>query len=448
MGKTVQWLRQRGGLSAIYFIFLLVALAGFVSMAVDIGRIRLARTQIQLATDAAARAGADSLPISQQATIDNTVTSADANDVIDMDQSKNNVIGARTNPGLPLEPSEDIEVGIWNPTLRTFTVLTDTAKTPSDERRKANAVHVTGRRIKARDNPIPLIFATVVGVFSSDIEREAIAYVTGGADKFGLVELDSVKALGNAAAIDSVSLPSNTRRGNGWVGSNGNIDLGNGDVYGDARPGAGKAILQGPNSYVSGWQATLSDPLKYPVDAYSAPGANNNAAITPTSAVSGTKFAPTGSIDVTIPANGKYVFSSWTANNGTTTITAPADIYINGDFKMAGTGTLKIVAAGTNKVRFFVNGNFTQSGGNIVNASKIPGNLYISVTKPGTSVSLKGTVPTYAHIYAPLSAASENGTGDFYGWMIGKTLSYIGGAKLHYDESRNDNKPHRVTLVR
>src|SRR5439155_19473341 len=133
MGKTVQWLRQRDGLSAIYFIFLLVALAGFVSMAVDIGRIRLARTQIQLATDAAARAGADSLPISQQATIDNTVTSADANDVIDMDQSKNNVIGARTNPGLPLEPSEDIEVGIWNPTLRTFTVLTDTAKTPSDE---------------------------------------------------------------------------------------------------------------------------------------------------------------------------------------------------------------------------------------------------------------------------------------------------------------------------
>src|SRR5207253_368340 len=164
---------------------------------------------------------------------------------------------------LPLEPSEDIEVGIWNPTLRTFTVLTDTAKTPSDERRKANAVHVTGRRIKARDNPIPLIFATVVGVFSSDIEREAIAYVTGGAD--------------------------------------------------------------------------------------------NKAAITPTSAVSGTKFAPTGSIDVTMPANGKYVFSSWTANNGTTTITAPADIYINGDFKMAGTGTLKIVAAGTNKVRFFVN---------------------------------------------------------------------------------------------
>ena len=423
MGKTVQWLRQRGGLSAIYFIFLLVALAGFVSMAVDIGRIRLARTQIQLATDAAARAGADSLPISQQATIDNTVTSADANDVIDMDQSHNNVIGARTNPGLPLEPSEDIEVGIWNPTLRTFTVLTDTAKTPSDERRKANAVHVTGRRIKARDNPIP-------------------------ADKFGFVGLDSVKALGNGAAIDSVSLPSNTRRGNGWVGSNGNIDLGNGDVYGDARPGAGKAILQGPNSYVSGWQATLSDPLKYPVDAYSAPGANNNAAITPTSAVSGTKFAPTGSTDVTIPANGKYVFSSWTANNGTTTITAPADIYINGDFKMAGTGTLKIVAAGTNKVRFFVNGNFTQSGGNIVNASKVPGNLYISVTKPGTSVSLKGTVPTYAHIYAPLSAASENGTGDFYGWMIGKTLSYIGGAKLHYDESRNDNKPHRVTLVR
>src|SRR5437868_12232557 len=81
-GLGSQVSRQRRGLSAIYFVFLLIALAAFVSMAVDIGRVRLATNQIQLATDAAARAAADSLPISTQTTIDNAVDTADANDVV------------------------------------------------------------------------------------------------------------------------------------------------------------------------------------------------------------------------------------------------------------------------------------------------------------------------------------------------------------------------------
>src|SRR5437763_334556 len=91
---------QRRGLSAIYVVLILVAMIGFVSLAVDVGRIRLARTEIQLATDAAARAGADSLPISSQAVFDNAVAAADQNGVIDDDTSKATPGGARTNPGL------------------------------------------------------------------------------------------------------------------------------------------------------------------------------------------------------------------------------------------------------------------------------------------------------------------------------------------------------------
>src|SRR5206468_3980081 len=130
-------------------------------------------------------------------------------------------------------PNEDLEFGIWNPTNRTFTVLTDDGKTVNDERRKANAVHVTGRRITERNNPVPLIFAPVLGVFSSDIERQAIAYITGGPDKFGFIGLNWVRGTGNTTYIDSVLPPSTAHRTNGWVASNGDIDLGNSDIYGD-----------------------------------------------------------------------------------------------------------------------------------------------------------------------------------------------------------------------
>src|SRR2546429_2378141 len=101
----------RRGLSAIYCVVILVAMAAFVSMAVDIGRIRLARTELQVATDAAARSGADALPISTEATINNALTAADGNGVIDEDHSQNTPAGARINPGVTLVPDDDVEFG-------------------------------------------------------------------------------------------------------------------------------------------------------------------------------------------------------------------------------------------------------------------------------------------------------------------------------------------------
>jgi hypothetical protein len=444
--KPARLSRATRGLSAIYTVFVLVAMVAFVSLAVDIGRIRLARTELQVATDAAARAGADSLPISHQATIDNACDAAEENGVIDAQRSGNNHLGERTNPGVALIPSDDLEVGIWDPKTRTFTVLDDTGGTVIDERRKANAVHATGRRITERNTPVPLIFGPVIGVFSSDIERQAIAYITGGPDKFGFVGLDFVKATGNFSAVDSVLLPSKTRRNNGWVGSNGNIDLGNGDVYGDARPGVGKQILQNPNSIITGWQANLDQPLVYKADTFAPPGgANDNGLVTPPGTVNGSDFKANGSANV--PA-GKYVFTGWTqSGSGTVTITAPANIWINGDFNMGGTGKLVINATGTNAVRFWINGNLSQSGGTIIN-NGMPSALSFSVTKANTNVDLSGGTDMRAHVYAPLSNVTITGVPGFYGWIIGKSLTFKGTAQLHYDESRNDFVPYKVTLVR
>src|SRR5262245_49517822 len=123
---------RRRGLSILYVVVIVVALAGFVSMAVDIGRVRLARTQLQLATDAAARAGADLLPVSTQATIDSALAAADLNPVLD----DNGNHGQRADTGVVLEPDGDLEFGVWDWSTREFTLLDD------DDRRRANALHV------------------------------------------------------------------------------------------------------------------------------------------------------------------------------------------------------------------------------------------------------------------------------------------------------------------
>src|SRR5439155_12636366 len=98
---------------------------------------------------------------------------------------------------------------------------------------------------------------------------------------------------------------------------------------------------------------------------------NNDANISPASAADRNfNFAPNGNSGVTIPASPtlQYYFKSWKqTGSGTINITAPATIYINGDFTMSGGGILKINSTGNNVVKFIVNGNFNQSGGTIIN---------------------------------------------------------------------------------
>jgi hypothetical protein len=80
--------------------------------------------------------------------------------------------------------------------------------------------------------------------------------------------------------------------------------------------------------------------------------------------VSNGAFSPNGNGNITIPASASlpYYFTSWKhSGNGTVTVTAPATIYVKGDFTMTGNGTLKIVSSGSNVVKFIVGGDFNTS---------------------------------------------------------------------------------------
>src|SRR5262245_37757094 len=56
--RSMDGRQRRWGVSLVYFMFMTVALAGFASLAVDWGRVQLAKSQLQHAVDAAARFGA------------------------------------------------------------------------------------------------------------------------------------------------------------------------------------------------------------------------------------------------------------------------------------------------------------------------------------------------------------------------------------------------------
>src|SRR5437016_3039895 len=103
--------RTRAGLSIIYVLILLVVLIAFVGFAVDVGRIRLARSQLQTAADAAARAGAAGLPADK--------TIAYATDFAGKNQCLGAAVALDPSQAAPLA-SRDIVFGIWTSNDRTF----------------------------------------------------------------------------------------------------------------------------------------------------------------------------------------------------------------------------------------------------------------------------------------------------------------------------------------
>ena len=230
--------------------------------------------------------------------------------------------------------------------------------------------------------------------------------------EFGIIGLNSVTASGggNKARIDSY-LPSagpyggSNVRHNGNTASNGNISLGNSDIYGMARPGVGKTVTQGPNSIVTGWKGPLDKPLVYP----------------PPTVPGGAQTLPNGG---TVSA-GVYKTTTWP--NKTFTFNGKVSVYVTGaNAGLSLKGNDKVVGSGNN-----------------------PSNLKLFFTQGGT-IEMKGNCQLMADIYAPLCDFSLNGTNDFYGAVVAKTITFGGNAGIHYDESKffNPSGGYSVVLVK
>lgn len=147
---------QRRGTAMVYAMIMMTALFGFCSLATDYGRVRLAKTQLQGAADAAALYGIRGLK-TDIATAQSQAIAAAA------DNKCNNATVVLTN--------NDIEFGLWNSTTRTFTVLTGNA------RQSATAIRITARAQAARGSAIGTPFAAVIGRSQCDVTAQAVAII-------------------------------------------------------------------------------------------------------------------------------------------------------------------------------------------------------------------------------------------------------------------------------
>lgn len=156
--STQRWTSRRG-LSLWLTVAAMTVLCGFMSFAVDLGRVQLAKAELHRAADAAARAAASDLG-QGIGRIRKVAREYAAYNKVD---------------GQPLQlENSDIEVGYWDGDGRTFT--------PTGNDTRANAVRITARRSQQRGNGIPLLFARVLGPRYCDVHASSVAMLIPGAD--------------------------------------------------------------------------------------------------------------------------------------------------------------------------------------------------------------------------------------------------------------------------
>jgi Flp pilus assembly protein TadG len=147
---------RRNGLAIAYVVVACVAILAIGSLAVDYGKVLLAKSQLQAAADAAAMAGARVVSSGVSA-VQQAVVAVAADNSCD---------------GTPvaIDPNTDIDFLTYDPVNHTSTVLSGNARSG------ANAVRVRAERTTARGNAIPLILARGVGMSSFNIHAQATAY--------------------------------------------------------------------------------------------------------------------------------------------------------------------------------------------------------------------------------------------------------------------------------
>ncbi len=151
---------RRGAILVLSAVFMIVILA-FATFSVDFGYIVLVNQELQSAVDSAALAAAQELQLAPDGGEDQVVDAA-------VDLAAANQVDGRD---LVLQPSTDVEIGIWDELSRQFTPFTGTDLT------LANAVRVSGKLSQARQNAVNLFFAPVLGDGTHEVTESAIAVI-------------------------------------------------------------------------------------------------------------------------------------------------------------------------------------------------------------------------------------------------------------------------------
>jgi hypothetical protein len=314
--------------------------------------------------------------------------------------------------GAPLELMDgDIQLGTWDSTTRTFSLLTGASEST------ANAVRITAYRTNTRGTPILLTFGSLIGINSFDLQITATArYSAAPVDAgFGVTGREKV-FMENNSIIDSYdsssgAYSSSLASNNADVKSNSTLEMkNNAQVRGSANPGTGQTVQFSNNASVTGSTLAQTSETEFEsVNTATVAASNNNSSL-PSAYFnsSSRKFVMDNNSAYTLPA-GTYYFDDIELKNN-------AKLSLGGEVTIYTTGKLEI-----------------QNNAYMYAYDRRPGNLRIFVTDD--SVILKNNAKLDAYLYAPDSKLEIENNAELSGAVVAEELLLKNNAKIHQDSS-------------
>jgi hypothetical protein len=226
---------------------------------------------------------------------------------------------------------------------------------------------------------------------------------------------------------------SSTATDRGSLCSDGPISIeGSVFVKGDARAGKGFKVTFEGNPTLTGSHGSRLKPLNFPtVDDSRARHSNDNSQI-PMIQEGNSWRSP-------VDENGNLLL------DGNKTIDLPPGIYHLNDVMLEGQAVLNI----TGPTTIYVTGDLRRAGGvQLNNHTRKAANLKIMMT--GGTARVTSYDAFFGVIYAPNTDVTLDGNAEYFGTIVGKTLTVTGTAAGHYDESialAEMGMPRRTALV-
>ena len=127
----------------------------------------------------------------------------------------------------------------------------------------------------------------------------------------------------------------------------------------------------------------------------------------------------------------------------------PPSQYYFSSVKLTGNATLT-VTVGAQPTNVIISGELSLGGGGIVNTGGDPTKLAISACGNPVgpaSWGLAGGVGAAFTVYAPDRDVAVTGGSDFFGAIVGLTVSVQGGTKIHYDSALSDKPSQFLSTV-
>ena len=278
----------------VYLIVVLSIIFGLASLAVDYGRVQLAKTQLQTATDVAVKWAA------QATSGGNAELLARANEV-----AGDNPVNGET----VAFAAGDVQSGSWNAATRTFT---------------ANASPNNAVRLSV-SHVVPLLMGGVIQKPSVTIRASAIAKrrSTGGLVGLSGIAVKNNLFVGSYSSAVTTSPTEATAQSNATISSNGVIESShNGVVKGDVTYGPSGGV-DVDTWTVSGQTSQLAAPVTAPPEGEWNPTGNPGSTPQVYTHNGGTLQA------------GNYYFTSLTINDALS-FAGPAKVYVNGNVVVDG----------------------------------------------------------------------------------------------------------------